>query len=187
VARDGVISEGLWPAHYLDLTPCDFYLWGSLNEKAYKWNPHTSHELEENIPEQIFRMPPSELPRVNQSVISQSNACLRAQGEHFQRLLWTGTFVSKFLFSCTAVAMARFAEREPVLPGARKCAMRSKCKITKKEQPGTEQYESQLQSSVQSNDMAVMWSVQSVNSHSTFCLFFVVHFNVSVYKRSRNL
>jgi hypothetical protein len=41
-----VIGCGLWPPHSLDLTPCDFYLWGRLQYKAYKTNPHTLEEEE---------------------------------------------------------------------------------------------------------------------------------------------
>jgi hypothetical protein len=78
-------SEGLWPAHSTDLMLCDFYLWGSLNDKVYKRKPHTTHKPEENIKEEISRISPAEL-HVNLRVFS-CNACLQAQGEHFQHLL----------------------------------------------------------------------------------------------------
>jgi hypothetical protein len=73
---DRVISEGLWPAHSEDLTPCDLYLWGSLKREVYKRNFHTLHELEKNIQEEISRISPAELQHVNQSMISCCNACL---------------------------------------------------------------------------------------------------------------
>jgi hypothetical protein len=44
-----VISEGLWAACSPDLMPHDSYLWSSLQDKAYKTNPHTLHKTEENI------------------------------------------------------------------------------------------------------------------------------------------
>jgi hypothetical protein len=58
---DRVISEGLWPAHSPDLMLSDFYLWGILKDRMYKRNPHTIHEIRENIWEEIFRNSPAEL------------------------------------------------------------------------------------------------------------------------------
>jgi hypothetical protein len=84
---DRVISEDLRPPRSLDLTPCDSYLWGSLKDKVYKRNPHTLHELEENIRDEISRISPAELQCVNQSVFLRCNACSQAQGEHFQHFL----------------------------------------------------------------------------------------------------
>jgi hypothetical protein len=73
---DTVICEGLWPAYLPDLKLCDFYLWGSLKDKVYKRNPHTLHELEEYIREEISRISPAELQHVNQSMFSLCSACL---------------------------------------------------------------------------------------------------------------
>jgi hypothetical protein len=42
-----------------DLTLCDFYLWGSLKDKAHKINPHTLHEFKENIQQAIFKVFPA--------------------------------------------------------------------------------------------------------------------------------
>jgi hypothetical protein len=108
-----------------------FLFAGKLENKVHKRNPDTSHEVEEDIPEEISRISPVELQRVNQNVFLRCNACLRAQGKHFQHVLWTGKFLSKLiLFSYIAFAMARFPEGEPELPGARQCAWRPENKIT---------------------------------------------------------
>jgi hypothetical protein len=61
VFGDRVISEGLWVASSPHFMPCDSYLWGSLKDEVYKINPHTLHELEENILEEISRTSPAEL------------------------------------------------------------------------------------------------------------------------------
>jgi hypothetical protein len=37
VFGDRIISRGLWPARSPDLTPCDFYFWGNLKDKVYRW------------------------------------------------------------------------------------------------------------------------------------------------------
>jgi hypothetical protein len=47
----------------LSRTSC--YLYGSLKNKAYKRNPHTLYELEENILEKISRTSSTELQCVN--------------------------------------------------------------------------------------------------------------------------
>jgi hypothetical protein len=57
VFNDRVISRGLWPPCSPDLTPCDFYLWGSLRVKVYKTNPHTVEELRYNIRHKIQQFP----------------------------------------------------------------------------------------------------------------------------------
>jgi hypothetical protein len=44
IFRDHVISHDLWPPHSPDLTPFDFYLWGSLKGKLYNTNLHTLEE-----------------------------------------------------------------------------------------------------------------------------------------------
>jgi hypothetical protein len=49
VFGDCVISCGLWPPSSPDLTPCDFYLWGILQDKVYKTNPHTLEKLRSNV------------------------------------------------------------------------------------------------------------------------------------------
>lgn len=42
---DQIISHSLWPAYSAILTPCLYYLWGSLKDSAYKSNPHTQDRL----------------------------------------------------------------------------------------------------------------------------------------------
>jgi hypothetical protein len=49
VFGDRIISSGLWPAHLPDLTPCDYYLWGTLKDKVYRMNSHMEEELKENM------------------------------------------------------------------------------------------------------------------------------------------
>jgi hypothetical protein len=61
---DRIISRGLWPARSPDLNPCDFYLWGNLEQKVYKPNPHTTEELKENIRNEVSAISPGELQRV---------------------------------------------------------------------------------------------------------------------------
>lgn len=36
-----ILSMGLWPSGLPDLNPCDFYLWGKLEEELHSNNQHT--------------------------------------------------------------------------------------------------------------------------------------------------
>ena len=52
-----VISKGLWPPWSPDLTPPDFFLWGSLEGKVYRNKPCTVEDLKENIQREIAAIP----------------------------------------------------------------------------------------------------------------------------------
>jgi len=46
-----------WPARSLDLTPCDFYLWGWAKEEVYRAKSHTLEQLEDRIRKVITNVP----------------------------------------------------------------------------------------------------------------------------------
>jgi hypothetical protein len=50
-----VISRGLWPPRSPDLTPPDFFLWGSSKGRAYMNKPRILDELRENIRREFQR------------------------------------------------------------------------------------------------------------------------------------
>jgi inhibitor of nuclear factor kappa-B kinase subunit alpha len=77
----------LWPARSPDLNPCDFYLWGNLKDKVYSNNPHTLVELTQSIRETISSIEVSELKLVSNNILKRLEACLRAEGRHFEHLL----------------------------------------------------------------------------------------------------
>jgi len=47
-----------WPARSLDLTPCDFFLWGYLKAEVYKHRPQTLKALKTAIREEVVAIPP---------------------------------------------------------------------------------------------------------------------------------
>jgi hypothetical protein len=49
VFEDRIISRGLWPLRYPDLSFCDFYLQGNLKGKVYKNNPCSTEALQNEI------------------------------------------------------------------------------------------------------------------------------------------
>jgi hypothetical protein len=82
-----IISRRLWPPSSPDLTPCDFYLWGSLEDKVYKRNPHTLEELRNNIRREAATISGEELQRVNNNAFRRYMECIRSGGQYFQHLL----------------------------------------------------------------------------------------------------
>jgi hypothetical protein len=87
VFEDRLISGGLWPARSPDLNPCDFYLLGNLKDKVYSNNLHTLDELKQSNRETVTCIEASELKLVSNSIFKRLEACLRAEGRHFDHLL----------------------------------------------------------------------------------------------------
>jgi hypothetical protein len=85
--EDRLISRGLWPARSPDSNSCDFYLWGNLKDKVYSNNPPTLGELKQSIRETITSIEASELKLVSLNIFKRLEACLRAEGKHFEHLL----------------------------------------------------------------------------------------------------
>jgi hypothetical protein len=86
VFENRLISRGLWPARSPDFNPCDIYLWGNLKDKVYSNNPHTLVELKQSIREAISSVEVSELKLVSNNISKRLEACLRAEGRHFEHL-----------------------------------------------------------------------------------------------------
>ena len=42
-----IISNNLWPPRRADLTPYDFYYWGTLKNMVYARNPHIINKFED--------------------------------------------------------------------------------------------------------------------------------------------
>ena len=64
VFRNRIISRDLWPAHFPDITRCDFCLWGRLKNAVSKTNPRILEELKCNIRDEINNINRGELQRV---------------------------------------------------------------------------------------------------------------------------
>jgi inhibitor of nuclear factor kappa-B kinase subunit alpha len=87
VFENRLISRGLWPARSPDLNPCDFYLWGNLKDKVYSNNPYTLVELKQRIRETSSSIQISEMNLASNNILKRLEACLRAEGRHFEHLL----------------------------------------------------------------------------------------------------
>jgi hypothetical protein len=82
-----IISRGIWPARSPDLTPLDYYLWGTLKAKVYENNPHTLDELKASIIANINQISQPNLQKVFQNMKKRIQTCLETRGGYFQHLL----------------------------------------------------------------------------------------------------
>lgn len=78
-----------WPARSPDLTPCDFFVWGTLKTNVYKTPVATRAELWRRIVHEtnLLKNNREMLGRVNFNFMKRVNACVRENGEQFQHLL----------------------------------------------------------------------------------------------------
>jgi hypothetical protein len=87
VFEDRLTSRELRPARSPDLNLCDFYLWGNLKDKEYSNNSHTLVERKQSIQETSSSIEVSELKLVSNNIFKRLEACLSAEGRHFEHLL----------------------------------------------------------------------------------------------------
>ena len=83
---DRTISKALWPPRSPDLSPPDFFLWGSLKGKAYANKPRTIQELENNIRRESAAISEDVLQATSANLKRRVQLCLDSGGEHFQHL-----------------------------------------------------------------------------------------------------
>jgi len=83
-----VIGRGgpvLWPPRSPDLTPLDFYLWGTLKDKVYRTEVTSLEELVQRITNSVaeIRQSAQEIFDVISSIRHRCEACINVQG-HFE-------------------------------------------------------------------------------------------------------
>ena len=80
-----VISRGcdvLWPARSLDLSACDYFLWGYLKSRVFIAKPRTTAELKQSIKEEIAAIPEQMTRRVMENLGVRLKQCLKNGGRH---------------------------------------------------------------------------------------------------------
>jgi hypothetical protein len=70
-----------------DLTPLDFYLWGTLKNVVYRRKPATLAALREEIEMSCTAITVDTLVNVDRAVVRRNQNCLDANGNHFEHLL----------------------------------------------------------------------------------------------------
>ena len=84
IGRRGAVE---FPPRSLNLTPLDFYLWGTLKDVVYRRKLATLAVLREEIETACAAIHVDTLVNVAQAVVRGNQKCLDADGNHFEHLL----------------------------------------------------------------------------------------------------
>lgn len=86
IGRGGPIR---WPARSPDLTPLDFFLWGTMKQIVYSSPVENEMDLVARVAEAaaIIREDRTVFERVRRSMIDRFRLCNRVEGRHFEQLL----------------------------------------------------------------------------------------------------
>jgi hypothetical protein len=76
-----------WPPRSPDLTPPDFYLWGTAKSAVYRDHPRKFKELKTAITVYIRKISQAGLQKVFVNKIKRVQACTDARGRHFKHPL----------------------------------------------------------------------------------------------------
>lgn len=76
-----------WPARSPDLTPLDFFLWGTLKALVYKTPIQNIEDLQERITTAIAEIRPEQILKAVLSVEKRVLKCLEVNGQQFEQFL----------------------------------------------------------------------------------------------------
>ncbi|KAJ4433001.1 hypothetical protein ANN_15258 [Periplaneta americana] len=76
-----------WPAQFPDLTPLDFFLWGSMKEKMHQTKIASREELVAKINTTAMEIHQHGLDNVQRAVRRRAEVCIRAKRGNFEHLL----------------------------------------------------------------------------------------------------
>ena len=82
IFRNGDIS---WPSSSPDLSPCDFFFWGS---KVYQAKPYTIVELKEAMQREIAAIPFAMLTNVMRNVNEGLQGCINVEGRYLPIIIF---------------------------------------------------------------------------------------------------
>ena len=77
-----------WPARSLDLSPCDYFLWGYLKLIVYNDCPSTLTHLINNICRAVANIPIDKLERVDRSFRVRLTQCIEKNGRHLADIIF---------------------------------------------------------------------------------------------------
>jgi hypothetical protein len=93
-------SEFYWPPRSPDLTVSDFFLWGYLKDKVYRWQPNNITTLKLYIEQEFNKIPQQMIKKSCLSVIDRLKHCIQHNGDivytkyHLGELLSNGNKIS---------------------------------------------------------------------------------------------
>jgi hypothetical protein len=84
IGRGGAIA---WPSRSPDLNPCDFFLWGHLQNFVYATPIANLEELTERINAAVNTINVPMLQRVQENIVRRAALCIEVGGRNFEQLL----------------------------------------------------------------------------------------------------
>lgn len=86
IGREGPVG---WPARSPDLTPLDYFLWGTMKQKVYRTTVNTKAELQNRILQcaNELKSDPGMVRRATNQITLRAAMCLQQRGDHFEP--WT--------------------------------------------------------------------------------------------------
>lgn len=76
-----------WPPRSPDLTPLDFFLWGTIKDKVYKEKPYNVEDLKIKIRAAVREIRHNTLLKVQTEILRRCQLCVQENGGHFETLL----------------------------------------------------------------------------------------------------
>ena len=81
-------ADVVWPPRGYDLTPLDYYLWGTVWNKSYADKPETIDALKDNIREAIGEIQLHANDNVHKSWTDRLRYCMTSQGTHLNEIIF---------------------------------------------------------------------------------------------------
>ena len=91
VFEDRIISrtaDVVWPPRSCDLTPLDYYLWGSVKDKFYADKPETIDYLKDNIREAIGEIQLHIIDNVLKNWTERVGYSIASRGSHLNEIIF---------------------------------------------------------------------------------------------------
>ncbi|XP_063994349.1 uncharacterized protein LOC135171654 [Diachasmimorpha longicaudata] len=76
-----------WPPRSPDLTPLDFFLWGTLESRVHAHHPANQEEMVALLHAAVATITPGELERMRSNLLQRARLCIAAGGGHFENHL----------------------------------------------------------------------------------------------------
>lgn len=84
IGRGGPIN---WPARSPDLTPLDFFLWGTIKEYVYRERVNSREELQNRIVEAFASINEEMVRNAQENLLRRARLCVQCNGGQFEHLL----------------------------------------------------------------------------------------------------
>ena len=77
-----------WPPRFLDLSTCDFFLWGYFKSRVYTHKPRTLNDLKEAILQEIRPIDRQLLARAMADLKKRLENCIQEDGRHLTDIIF---------------------------------------------------------------------------------------------------